>query len=98
MTRYKEKYEALLFAIRKHRDQKGDDRCWMDDYELYQALPEGINGADLRLCELQIMIECCKKYIASRHDPSKPYISPQRRIEELENEVGLLKAQRADYC
>lgn len=88
MTHYKEKYDVLLAAIRKHRDQRGDDRCWMDDYELYRALPEGINEADLRLCTPDEMIECCKKYIASRHDPSKSYISSQRRIEELESKLS----------
>lgn len=27
--------EALEQAIIKHRDQRGDDRCWLDDLELY---------------------------------------------------------------
>jgi hypothetical protein len=78
-------------AIRKHRDQRGDDRCWMDDQELYSILPEGLCGADLRLCEPAVMLENCKKYIASRHDPSMVYISSQRRIEELETKVQFLK-------
>jgi len=26
-------------AIRKHRDAKGDDRCWFDDDLIYQCLP-----------------------------------------------------------
>lgn len=28
--------------VRQHRDQKGHDRCWFDDLELYKNLPEGI--------------------------------------------------------
>ena len=77
----------LLRAIRNHRDQRGDDRCWMDDCELYETLPEGINGHDLRLNSPEEMLACCKQYIAARHDPSQEYVSPQRRIEELEEQV-----------
>jgi hypothetical protein len=87
MINYEQEYNKLATAIRKHRDQRGDDRCWMDDYELYEALPEGINGADLRLNTPDEMLACCRQYIAKRHDPSKEYISPQRRIEELEKEL-----------
>lgn len=30
--------EALRAAIRNHRDQKGDDRCWIDDYSVWGLL------------------------------------------------------------
>ena len=30
----------LRTAIRKHRDAKGDDRCWIDDYFLYELIPD----------------------------------------------------------
>ena len=33
----------LRDAIRKHRDQRLDDWCCMDDIELYEVLPEGID-------------------------------------------------------
>lgn len=26
-------------AIRSHRDQKGDDRCWVDDHAVYNTVP-----------------------------------------------------------
>ena len=29
-------------AIRKHRDAKGHDRCWLNDKELYEVLGEAI--------------------------------------------------------
>jgi hypothetical protein len=32
---------ALCAAVREHRDQRGDDRCWRDDRKLYASLPEG---------------------------------------------------------
>lgn len=81
--------DLLLAAIRKHRDQRGDDRCWMDDQELYEVLPEGLGGADLRLCGAVEMLKNCTRFVASRHDPAQPYISSQRRIEELENGIRL---------
>jgi len=30
----------LRKVIRYHRDQKGDDRCWLDDYVVWNSLPE----------------------------------------------------------
>lgn len=30
--------KAFRAAIRKHRDQKGDDRCWLDDYFVWSVL------------------------------------------------------------
>lgn len=35
-----ERIEELETAIRTHRDQRGDDRCWLDDVELYAVLHE----------------------------------------------------------
>lgn len=80
--------EKLATAIRKHRDQKGDDRCYLDDYELYAALPEGFTPPPYDTC---IELENCKKYIASRQDPNVHYISPQREIEKLEAIIGQLR-------
>ncbi len=88
------KYNQLLDAVRNHRDQHGDDRCWMDDNVLYETvLPEGINGADLRLHAPCEMIINCAKYIAHRQDPSVPYVSPQRTIEALEEKVKKLEQE-----
>jgi FtsZ-binding cell division protein ZapB len=82
-----EKYEA---AIRKHRDQKGDDRCWIDDRELYAVLPEGYAGFGPQLDEPEEMLANCKRYIASRHDETITYLSPAREIEKLRAEVARL--------
>ena len=35
-----EKIEELRKVIRYHRDQIGDDRCWVDDYKVWNTLPE----------------------------------------------------------
>lgn len=58
----------LRHAIRKHRDQRLDDRCWMDDYELYEALPEGIDPSyvDLSLLPKEVMMRNCDRFTTCR--------------------------------
>lgn len=75
--------DELEEAIRKHRDQRGDSRCWLDDEELYKILPEGYTPPER---DSSVELELCKKFIECRHNPGTEYVSPQRRIEELEEE------------
>jgi hypothetical protein len=74
--------ERLATAIRKHRDQRGDDRCWRDDEELYAALPEG-HTPPAR--DSSVELENCRRYIASRQNPATVYTSPERTIEVMRN-------------
>ena len=77
----------LRDAIRIHRDQRGDDRCFQDDATLYAVLPEG----DTRpMRDAAVTIENCERYIACRQQ-GREYVSPQRRIEELEADVARLR-------
>lgn len=40
--------ERLRQAIRKHRDARGNDRCWQNDIELYKELGEDLpDGPEL---------------------------------------------------
>jgi hypothetical protein len=78
----------LREAIRNHRDQVGDDRCYRDDYDLYQVLGEPIPEHACQQDPPEVMLENCKRYVASRHDPSKPYLSI---IEELSKDNKILK-------
>jgi hypothetical protein len=75
----------LRDVIRSHRDVKGDDRCWMDDADLYAALPEGYTPPAR---DTSVELANCERYIASRQNPATVYISPERRIETLEEQVG----------
>lgn len=77
-------------AIRRHRDQRGDDRCWMDDEELYAALPEGYKPPER---DTSVELERCRQYIECRRNPRTVYVSPQRRIDELEAENARLRKQ-----
>lgn len=72
---------ALRNAIRKHRDQRGDDRCWLDDEDLYKELPEGY---EVPARDTAVELENCNKFLCNRRNPSTKYDSPQRRIEEYE--------------
>ncbi len=65
-------------GIRKHRDAKGDDRCWLDDSELYKLL--GDTPADFALPPRDVMLENCRRYIDVRQPADTPISSgPQGR-------------------
>jgi hypothetical protein len=55
----------LRRAIRKHMGERGHGRCWLDDLELYRALPEAPQ------CEGTLPPKCeflreCEKYWEQR--------------------------------
>lgn len=53
----------LETAIRKHRDERGHNRCWLDDLELYKVLNESINENDFVLPpKTEFLDQCCKYY------------------------------------
>ncbi len=58
-------YYRLRDAIRKHRDQKADDRCVFDDEELYAALDEAV-PCDRRVGDKDAMLQNCKRFIETR--------------------------------
>jgi hypothetical protein len=77
---------ALQAAIRKHRDERGDDRCWLDDEELYKVLPEGYTPPPR---DTAVELANCERFIACRHNPATEYVSPQREIDRLRKLVAL---------
>ena len=40
MVSLRHQISLMRERIRWHRDQKGDDRCWLDDYEVWALLPD----------------------------------------------------------
>lgn len=56
----------LEHAIRRHRDQKGHDRCHLDDDALYAHLPEGGAGADRTLPPREEFLEGCARFYELR--------------------------------
>lgn len=85
--------ERLRAAIREHRDQRGDDRCWLDDRKLYALLPEA-DTADLTLPPECEFLESCRRYWAQRQDPSQGMgHDPSRMtLAELQAEAERLRA------
>lgn len=85
--------ERLTAAIRKHRDQKADDRCWLDDDELYAVLGEDEPETTLPPeCEF---LESCRRFWRQRQfqpvlsDPNAMTMRQlQDRIAELEGIIG----------
>lgn len=59
--------ERLKAAIRKHRDERGHGRCWLDDAELYAALGEPVPTAtDLALPPKCEFLRECERYWETR--------------------------------
>lgn len=84
--------ERLRAGVRAHRDMRGDDRCHIDDATLYALLPDG----DTRPArESAVTIENCARFIECRQQ-GREYVSPERRIEELEAENAALRAKLDD--
>lgn len=58
---------AVEDAIRMHRDQRGHDRCWLDDEALYAVLPEGFNTPSvLNLPPREDFLKGCETYYDRR--------------------------------
>lgn len=57
--------QRLRSAIRRHRDQRADDRCWLDDDVLYAALGDGIR-CDRRVGSKEEMLANCERFIDRR--------------------------------
>jgi hypothetical protein len=65
VSQLKQEILKLRNSIREHRDAKGNDRCWLDDVELYQKLPENIQ-ADFTLPEKKEFLKNCEAYHKNR--------------------------------
>src|ERR1700733_2514255 len=59
-------------AIRKHMSQKLDDRCWLDDAELYKVIG-GPNPEECALPPEDVFLANCKRYHQSRQPNNLPY-------------------------
>lgn len=89
--RQAEAVERLRAGIRKHMNQRGDDRCHLDDGELYALLPEG----DTRpAVDTAVTLENCRRFIACRQQ-GREYVSPERELERLRAEADRLRQELA---
>jgi len=69
IARLKSEVERFKNAIRKHRDQKGDDRCWLDDLDLYSMLDDG-EPVDFSLPPKEEFLKSCERFYCQRQNPA----------------------------
>lgn len=81
----------LTEAIRKHRDQKADDRCWMDDLELYSILGEAV-PVDNSVGDKFAMLKNCARFIEQRCTEGiwPTYAQLEKRISNLADALRTL--------
>lgn len=61
-TDYRAEYVKLRLAIMLHRDQHGDDRCWLDDLELYKALGDMVVADNTMPIRETFLANCARYY------------------------------------
>jgi acyl carrier protein len=85
--------ERLRNAIRLHRDERGHDRCWLDDARLYSVLPEG-KKADMVLPCREEFLENCARYWANRQEGKMSDVFG-KIAEILKEELGVAEVRAA---
>lgn len=81
-------------AIRKHRDQRGDNRCWLDDVELYRSLRDELSeyAVDTELPPKCDFLMSCSRYWDQRQRPSDKNLTPScMTLAQLQAEVERLR-------
>src|SRR5690242_21828128 len=82
----------LEAAIRAHRDRRADDRCWLDDLELYAVLGDNV-PPDNSVGDKLAMLENCKRFIAVRCSAGtwKSYVELESEVRSLRDQIALLQ-------
>ncbi|MCB0353946.1 MAG: hypothetical protein KDD64_10490 [Bdellovibrionales bacterium] len=81
-----ERIRAIRCAIRLHRDQIGDYRCWVDDEVLYhQCLPE-LTSMEPELPSVKEFHANCQAFFKKRQNPSD-----QGKAIPLDSSIGPLE-------
>lgn len=83
-----ERIALLEAAIRQHRDEKGHDRCWLDDMKLYAVLPEGAATADLTLPPRDEFLRGCERYYELRRANGPDVADAEARRLAKEGKLG----------
>jgi len=87
------KLDELVNAVKRHHDQHGDDRCWLDDEELYLAF--GLLPGDRRVGSKEEMLANCKRFVERRCEeggPWKSYAALEAENDELRKKVEFVEA------
>lgn len=70
----------LRNGIRTHRDQIGDDRCWLDDSLLYGLLSDTPPGP-VELPSWEVMEEKCLRFFNNRQCGDCPHPTPSDAVQ-----------------
>jgi hypothetical protein len=86
----------LRSAIETHRAQKADDRCILDDDELYAVLGDGIK-CDRRVGDKAAMLHNCERFIERRCEGGgwPTYVELEQKVAELMKENAELRGRIA---
>ncbi len=100
IVRVEDELDRLRTAIREHRDQRGDDRCWLDDQRLYHALGEGDPDPFDPVSALPPkadFLASCERFWIKRQCPGqegRALLPDEMTIAELTAEVRRLREHR----
>lgn len=88
----------LEAAIRKHHDQQGDDRCWLDDLELYDVIPDLRKPDDnvFKLPPKCEFLKSCERFWEQSQHPKLSMKADGMTIAQLEARVKELEAFSAE--
>lgn len=89
------KLEQLQKAIREHRDQRLDDRCWLDDQKLYAVLGEDVLANNDMPPREKFLANCARFY--ERRCQGGDWLSYQEVERQRDEAVEAAKAY-ADLC
>lgn len=84
-------HNDLVLSVKKHHDQKGDDRCWLDDVELYTAA--GLDDANSALPQLPEFIGNCVRFHQSRQNPDSRYVTVEEQLDKVTSKATYLMRQ-----
>lgn len=94
--------KRLRDGIRAHRDQRGDDRCWLDDEKLYALLPDGVPARTHM--DFELMYPNCKRFLLTRVHPNDRFAwggvpggSMFPALEQAERELPSLLLASSDW-
>lgn len=84
----------LRQAIRYHRDQIGDDRCWLDDYLVWNALPE--TKQVVRLPTYEEGMKKCRAFYENRNEGYREEIPSDAILDANRWDNDLVKNSHED--
>lgn len=100
VTELEAKNVALLAAIKEHRDQRGDDRCWLDDKKLYAITGEVTDEGDAALPPREVFLANCARYFECRQSGA-PYFARDNAlnsVRDLEEKITQMEIMDRRVC